>query len=66
MHNSVDPDGHELFSFFHIVAELLVVDACHPLQDGASYEWEYGEPYQVGHKMERVDGGDLSLNTGFL
>ena len=66
MHNSVDPHGHEFFSFFHIGEELLVVDACDPLQDGASDEGEYGESYQIGHKMEGVHWRDLSLEAGFL
>ena len=66
MHNSVDPYGYELFSFFHKGAELLVIDTRDPLQDGASDEGEYGESNQIGYKMKGVDGGDLSLATGFL
>jgi len=66
MHDSTDPYGYELFSFFHKGAELLVVCAGDPLQEGTSDEGEYGESYEIGYKMEGVDGGDLSLATGFL
>jgi len=66
MHNSIDPYGYELFSLFHKGAELLIICAGDPLQERASDEGEYGEPDEIGYKMEGVDGGDPALATGFL
>lgn len=66
MHNRIDPYGYELFSLFHKGAELPVIGAGDPLQEGTADEGEYGEPDEIGYEVEGVDGGDDALTAGFL
>ena len=42
----------------HELVELGVVDVCHFLQDGSGDEGEYGEAYEVCHKVDGIDGDE--------